>query len=69
MMIFLPANVYFSADALRKPSLRLVYVPRFTIDTIKIIIGILYVYAGLAKINSDWLLEAQPLRTWLPSPG
>jgi hypothetical protein len=25
-----------------------------------------YFYAGLAKLNSDWLLEAQPLATWLP---
>src|SRR5262249_20291970 len=26
-----------------------------------------YCYAGLAKINSDWLLNAQPLRIWLPA--
>jgi hypothetical protein len=25
------------------------------------------VYAGLAKINSDWLIHAQPLRIWLPA--
>lgn len=29
--------------------------------------GILYCYAGIAKLNSDWLLQAQPLRTWLPA--
>jgi hypothetical protein len=27
----------------------------------------LYFYAGLAKINSDWLLHALPLRIWLPA--
>ena len=27
---------------------------------------IVYFCAGIAKINSDWLLEAQPLKTWLP---
>ena len=26
---------------------------------------IVYIYAGLAKINSDWLLHAQPLKIWL----
>ena len=26
----------------------------------------LYFYAGLAKINSDWLLNAMPLKLWLP---
>jgi hypothetical protein len=25
------------------------------------------VFAGLAKLNRDWLVEAQPLRTWLPA--
>jgi hypothetical protein len=30
-------------------------------------IAILYFYAGLAKVNSDWLLNAQPLLTWLPA--
>ena len=28
---------------------------------------IVYLYAGLAKINSDWLLKAMPLKIWLPS--
>lgn len=28
-------------------------------------IGVVYVFAGLAKCNSDWLLHAQPLRIWL----
>ena len=26
---------------------------------------IVYFYAGFAKINSDWLIEAQPLKIWL----
>jgi vitamin K-dependent gamma-carboxylase len=28
-------------------------------------IGLVYVFAGLAKLQSDWLLHAQPLRIWL----
>lgn len=30
-------------------------------------IGIVYFYAGLAKLNSDWLLHAMPLKIWLPA--
>jgi hypothetical protein len=30
-------------------------------DILKIILAIVYIYAGLAKLNSDWLLEAIPL--------
>lgn len=28
-------------------------------------IALVYVFAGIAKINADWLLQAQPLRIWL----
>lgn len=30
-------------------------------------IAIVYLYAGIAKINSDWLFYAEPVRTWLRS--
>jgi vitamin K-dependent gamma-carboxylase len=28
-------------------------------------VGLVYFFAGMAKAQSDWLLHAQPLRTWL----
>jgi hypothetical protein len=34
---------------------------------LKFHIALLYVYAGLAKINHDWLIEALPLRIWVPA--
>jgi hypothetical protein len=66
LMIFLPANAYFSVDNLLK---RKTYtsIPKWTIDSIKLLIGIVYIYAGLAKLNSDWLFKAMPLKIWLPS--
>lgn len=67
LMIFLPAHMYFSVDAYRKRSLSAQYIPRWCIDAVKLMICILYFYAGLAKVNSDWLLHAQPLRIWLPA--
>ena len=30
-------------------------------------LGIVYFFAGVAKLNSDWLLRAMPLRIWLPA--
>ncbi|RLJ64324.1 vitamin K-dependent gamma-carboxylase-like protein [Lacinutrix venerupis] len=66
LMIFLPANAYFSIDAYRN-KIQYKNIPRWTIDSVKLLLGIVYFYAGLAKINSDWLLKAQPLKTWLPS--
>ena len=66
LMIFLPLNASFSIDSyLQKKSYKLV--PNWTIDSIKIMLTVVYLYAGLAKINSDWLLKAMPLKIWLPS--
>ena len=67
LMIFLPANAYFSFDAKKSPALASEYVPRWSIDSIKLLLAIVYIYAGLAKLNSDWLVEAMPLKIWLPS--
>ena len=66
LMIFLPAHHYFSHDAHRKSGLSHQYIPRWTIDSIKLLLGIVYFYAGLAKLNSDWLIKAMPLKIWLP---
>ncbi len=66
LLIFLPANAYFSVDAYRNPRRFYDLVPRWTIDSLRLLMGIVYLYAGLAKLNSDWLVEALPLRIWLP---
>ena len=67
LMIFLPANAYYSLDARQDGKLRSQKVPAWTIDSIKFLLFIVYFYAGLAKLNSDWLIEAMPLQIWLPA--
>lgn len=67
LMLFLPANAYFSVDALKNPKKTFQYIPAWTINSIKLLLGIVYFYAGLAKLNSDWLVKAMPLKIWLPS--
>ena len=65
LMCFLPLNSIYSIDSnLGKKYNR---VPKWTVDSIKLLICIVYFYAGLAKLNSDWLIEAMPLSIWLPS--
>ncbi|MGL1888077.1 MAG: HTTM domain-containing protein [Reichenbachiella sp.] len=66
LMIFLPANAYYSMDAKQDQNIRTQFVPNWSIDAIKLMLGIVYFYAGLAKLNSDWLLHAMPLKIWLP---
>ena len=66
LLIFLPANATFSIDSyLRKREYS--SIPKWTIDSIKLLLAIVYFHAGIAKLNSDWLFRAQPLRIWLPS--
>lgn len=67
IMIFLPANAYFSIDAYRNPRIAFQKIPSWTIDILKMLLSIVYFYAGLAKLNSDWLFEAMPLKIWLPN--
>ena len=66
IMLFIPCNAMFSVDAI---SIRKSYktVPKWTIDSLKLMLGIVYFYAGITKINSDWLLNAMPLKLWLKS--
>ncbi|MFK7813550.1 MAG: HTTM domain-containing protein [Maribacter sp.] len=67
LMLFLPANSYFSLDAKRHPAKAFQQIPAWSINSIKLLLGIVYFYAGLAKLNSDWLIKAMPLKIWLPS--
>ncbi len=67
ILIFLPAHVFFSVDAWRNREILASQVPRWTTDVIKLLVFILYFYAGLAKLNSDWLIQALPLKIWLPA--
>ena len=67
LLLFLPASSYFSLDVRRNPKLAYEHIPKWAIDSIKLLICIVYFYAGLAKLNSDWMLEAMPLAIWLPA--
>jgi hypothetical protein len=67
LMIWLPAHTNLAVDNIRKPALHKRWIPAWTVWSIRLMLGIVYFYAGLAKLNSDWLLEAMPLRLWLPA--
>ncbi len=67
LLIWVPANGRFSVDALLFPKIRRREAPRWSIDIFKLQLAIVYIYAGLAKINTDWLLHALPLRIWVPA--
>jgi hypothetical protein len=67
LLIFLPANRYFSLDARLYPAIKQEFVPLWMVGTIRLQVGLIYFFAGVAKLNPDWLLEALPMKIWLPA--
>ena len=69
LMVFLPLDRYASFDAWRNPALRSPTVPVWVIWALRAQVGVVYVFGGIAKLNPDWLFNAQPLRIWLFNSG
>ncbi|MEQ8625392.1 MAG: HTTM domain-containing protein [Vicingaceae bacterium] len=67
LLIFVPAHRYFSLDVWRKPSLKRTTIPYYFIFIFQVQLSIVYFFAGLAKLNYDWMVEALPLKIWLPA--
>jgi len=65
LLCFVPAHRAWSIDAWRNPALRADHAPRWALWLVRLQIAVVYVHAGLAKLNADWLLGAQPLSIWL----
>lgn len=64
LMIFAPAHRALSIDVLRRPPLRTDTVPAWPLLLLRAQVGIVYVYAALAKLNGDWL-SGRPMNEWL----
>ncbi len=65
-----PAGKFWSLDAwllakLRGGEPRGAAVPTLWLWLFRLQVGVVYFFAGMAKLQSDWLLHAQPLRIWL----
>lgn len=64
LMIFVPAHRCFSLDARSKPQLRSDVVPAWSIYLLRAQLGLVYLFAGVAKLNHDWL-RGEPMGMWL----
>jgi len=67
MLIWVPANAYFSYDSFNNKKWVRTQIPAWNIYIFKWQLCLVYFFAGLAKINETWLLEALPLKIWLPA--
>lgn len=60
-----PANALFSIDVWRKPKLQQETIFYWQIAIFQGQVAIIYVFAAIAKMNSDWVFGAMPLKIWL----
>src|ERR1700733_3607505 len=67
LLMLVPAHRYFSVDVIRRPSIKVTQVPSWTINIFKWQLLVIYFCAGLSKLNYDWMIQAMPLKLWLPA--
>jgi len=64
LLIAMPAHRIWSVDAMRSTDAH-AKVGAWTVNTLRAQLALVYLFAGIAKLNPDWLFEAQPLHIWL----
>lgn len=69
VLIFIPADCAGSLDALRDLRRRSATVPAWAVWLLRFHVALPYFFGGLAKINYDWIVRAQPMRLWLTTGG
>ena len=65
LLIFLPLNRALSLDVRLGLVPPAPWVPAWTLYAVRLQLVVVYLFAGFAKLNPDWLFAAQPLRIWL----
>lgn len=65
LMAWMPLGGAWSLDARRDAGARRAFVPTWMLWALRAQFALVYFFGGVAKLNGDWLLRAQPLSVWL----
>jgi vitamin K-dependent gamma-carboxylase len=65
LLCFMPLHSMWSVDAWLRPGLRCETLPAWCTQLLRFQVGLVYVFAAIAKFNSDWLVHGAPLHLWL----
>ncbi len=69
LLVLTPAWREWSLDVRRDPSQWSPVAPRWSVWVFPLLMGLVYFFGGINKINYDWLIEAMPLHLWLERRG
>lgn len=65
LLAFTPAWREWSLDVRRNPLEWSPVTPRWSLAIFPLLMGVVYFWGGIAKLNYDWLIEAMPLHLWI----
>jgi len=65
LLACLPLDRDLSLRVRRRPGERRGQVRAWALYLLRFQVGVVYVFGGIGKLNSDWLVHAEPLRIWL----
>jgi vitamin K-dependent gamma-carboxylase len=65
LMVVMPLEGRWSLDSLRRPERRRDTVPAWCLWALRAQLAGVYLFSGVAKLQPDWLLRAQPMEQWL----
>ena len=66
LLCFTSANKRLSIDSLITSD-KITHIPAYQVYMFIIQLALVYLFAGVAKLNSAWLLDAMPMKIWLPA--
>jgi hypothetical protein len=64
ILIFVPAHRCWSVDAVKSKNPRSPLIPNWSLLWMAVQLEIILIYAGLVKLNGDWL-NLEPMRLWM----
>lgn len=64
LMMVVPANRYLAVDSMLRPKPKSSSVPAWSVWLFRLQFEVVYLYAGLVKLNPDWL-RLEPMGMWL----
>jgi vitamin K-dependent gamma-carboxylase-like protein len=65
LFVIVPAHAAYSLDVRRRPDLRRASIAAWPVWLMRFQVGVPYFFGGVAKLNFDWMVRAEPLRSAL----